>query len=137
MTRGQIAEIDALARKHFTYVPDLKGHDTWRSHSDDAVAGRAWSGDCDDLASTVLDILFLRGMKLADLYRLEVSIAKNGMVDHLIGCAKDEDGNFWIVGDTEFSSVYHGSSMVYEPLTYNRLSEAGENPVIRIGRPWV
>lgn len=122
---------DAQARQHFTYKPDI-GPDTWRSHADDALHGTAWAGDCDDLASTVLDLLGREGMSLADRYRLFVSTTGDDQVDHMVACVSADDGSFWIVGDT-FAPIYPAGQMKHRGLFYTRLSEAGER---REGNPW-
>jgi predicted transglutaminase-like cysteine proteinase len=129
-----IYDLDRQARRGFTYKPDVA--DEWRSHSKDVYEGKSWEGDCDDLASTVLDLLASHGAPLEDLYRLIV-VTKTG-VGHMIGAIKEEDGGrFWIVGDTFKDSPYPVSSMEHKPHEYNRLSEAGANTTWRMGLPWL
>ena len=63
-----------------------------------------------------------------------MSIDGSRVPDHTVGCVLTEDG-FWIVGDT-FGKAYPHIQMPHSGLLYNRLSEAGSNPVWREGVPW-
>lgn len=121
---------DRDARRNFTYRAEPG--DSWRSHAEDVRAARKWAGDCDDLASTALDLMGIAGLALEDRYRLVVK-SVNGY--HMVGCAVDAEGQFWIVGDT-FRACYPASLMAHKPVEYNRLSEAGADPVWREGIPW-
>lgn len=133
MDADLIRRLDAEARQNFTYKPDQV--DNWRSHADDALKGAAWAGDCDDLASTVLDLTGRQGAALSDRYRLLVSSTGSNTVDHMVGCVVDGQGKFWIVGDT-FDAAYPAAQMKHRGLFYNRLSEAVSPPTWRDGVPW-
>lgn len=135
-----IFEIDAAdgqARGKFTYKPD-GATDNWRSHADEVLAGTPWEGDCDDLASTVLDLCGRQGVPLEDRYRLLVSSTGGKLPDHMVGCVRGSDGAFRLVGDT-FRAAYDVTSMAHKGIVYNRLSE---NPphvaetIWREGVPW-
>lgn len=116
-----IKEIDAVARSQFTYLTDGV-MDTWRSHLQDVEAHRGWKGDCDDLTSTVLDMLSRQGVDLSNLYRLLVSSTGNNVIDHMVGCVVDDQNNWWIVGDT-FASCYPAAQCLHKIIEYNCLTE--------------
>ena len=125
-------EADRLARQNFTYLADPVALDLWRSHADAALDGRPWSGDCDDLASTVLDILGRAGTPLADRYRLFVSTRGLKTPDHMIAAVRDR-GRIWIVGDT-FRPCYSIGEMAHRACFYQRMDEVADG-VTREGRP--
>ena len=135
MNADQIRSIDAGARLHFTYRPD-GSRDLWRSHADAVLSGRAWAGDCDDLASTVLDLLGRAGLALEKRYRLAASTRGTETVDHLIAAAMDANGGFWIVGDT-FGPAYPAGRCRHRLIEYQNLAEVrtGERRW-RAGAPW-
>ena len=124
--------VDALARRRFTYQPDPKERDTWRSHADAALAGSPWSGDCDDLASTVLDLLGRDGFPLQERFRLLVSTRGGRIVDHMVAAAL-YGGRIIVIGDT-FSGPYPLAEMKHRSILYQRMSEAREG-IWREGRP--
>lgn len=96
---SKIKAADAQARRRFNYKAD-PGRDTWRSFATDVKAGKSWSGDCDDLASTAADLAAQAGVPLANLWFAAVSSTRGKTIDHLIAIAKDEDGRYWTLGDT-------------------------------------
>jgi hypothetical protein len=130
----ELKQTDLQARTKFQFRPDGP-IDTWRSYADQVIRGISWAGDCDDLSSTVLDLLGRRGVPLEDRYRVLVSMAKNGKVDHMIGMVVDSHGKFWIVGDTN-QQIYPARAIYYQAIEYNRLSETINGaPVWRQGLP--
>lgn len=133
MRARALQDADGRARLRFTYQPDLSDRDNWRSHADDVEAGRDWSGDCDDLASTVLDLLARASVPLDQLYRLIVSTRRNDAPDHMMACAWDDRGACWIIGDT-FGPAYPAQDCPHQPLQYQRMDDIG---VWRDGAPWV
>lgn len=133
MDADQIHGADALARRLFTYRQEPG--DTWRSHADEALRGEAWQGDCDDLASTVLDLLGRQGGAHEDRYRLIVSSTNGKKADHMVACVRTADGSFRIVGDT-FAPDYPAAAMRHRGLFYNRLSETVPEAIWREGVPW-
>lgn len=135
MNAIEIIQADATARRGFSYQEDPAKWDNWRSHADEALSGRPWQGDCDDLASTFLDILCRRGAALDQLYRLIVSSTRSATPDHMIAGVRADDGVFWIGGDT-FGPAYRAATMQHRPIYFNRLSEAGRFPVWRKLTPW-
>lgn len=133
----KIAQVDAEARKRFSYISD-GSIDTWRSHADEVLADKRWHGDCDDLASTVLDMLARLGVPLEDRFRLMVSATGTKIVDHMVGCVRAEDGSFLIVGDT-FRPSYNCTQIKHRGIVYNRLNENPphvEETIWREGFPW-
>lgn len=111
---------DAKARRNFTYKSD-SGPDTWRSHADVALAGKSWRGDCDDLASTSADIAIRMGAKKADLWFAVVSSTGESRGDHMIAIGRDEQGMFWVVGDT-FGPTYKLTAMKHRLIDVHNLS---------------
>lgn len=136
MESSKIKELDALSRKTFTYKTDGK-IDTWRSHADEALAGSKWVGDCDDLGSTVLDLLHRNGQPLDKCWRLYVDSQRRSSdpknMDHLVACTVDSEGNWWIVGDT-FGPSYSIERMRHIGTCFQRMDKALEAP--QAGVPW-
>lgn len=130
MRASEIKHWDARARERFGYLADVG--DTWRSHADAVLRGEAWSGDCDDLASTALDLLGRAGLALDQQYRLEVDSKGGSQVNHLVACVVDDAGGLWIVGDT-FGVAYRAGGMMHAPIQYQHMSEL---PTVRLGAPW-
>ncbi len=105
----RLKDADSRARRRFHYRKD-PGPDTWRSHRALAETGRDWFGDCDDLASTTLDILinsypmWPEQDEVARLcFRLKVATLacpKDAPYDHMVAGVQLPDGQFWIIGDT-------------------------------------
>lgn len=137
MNAAQIRDVDLRARAKFSYLADPPGYDNWRSHAADVEAGRAWQGDCDDLASTTLDLLGRAGLPLGQLYRLCVTSpqATNGpgVDDHQIGCVWDDAGAAWIVGDT-YGEAYPAKDCPHRTVRYQSLDDIF---TWRDGAPWV
>lgn len=132
MDAERIRRLDLQCRARFTYLADPPAADTWRSHLDDVRAGRPWQGDCDDLASTVLDALAEAGVPLSNLYRLEVGAAGGAVMNHLIGCTWDDAGVCWIIGDT-FGESYPATACRHRPFSYQRMDDV---VTVREGAPW-
>lgn len=133
MDTDAIRAIDARVRRRFTYLAETG--DNWRSHAEAVLKGQAWAGDCDDLASTALDLLGQGGVVLDDRYRLVVSSTGAKKPDHMVACARADDGVFLIVGDT-FKPAYPASAMRHRGVFYNRLNETQPEAVWREGVPW-
>ena len=136
MRADDIVRVDREARALFTYQPDGV-FDRWRSFGDDVLLGRAWAGDCDDLTSTVLDLLGRAGQPLDRRWRLTVGALQTGRVDHLVGCALSDEGAWIVVGDT-FGPAYGAWQMRHQPFDFHRLDERNleGKPVWRLGVPW-
>ena len=101
---ARIQEIDALVEARFSYalppehLPDPENISSLRA----VRAGRAWTGDCDDLAITTLDALRQSGVGKDRMKALFVAVVEDGRVlgFHLIGVVADDEGREWVVGDT-------------------------------------
>jgi hypothetical protein len=139
----QIQHWERIARQGFSYVADnarTTDEDKWFSRGDEAVAGKPWTGDCANLASTVLDLCGRAGMPLSVRYFLVV-IAQGTQEGHAVGCVSDDTGKLLIVGDTFADAPYPAAEMKHMPVDYHRLSEAemiDGRPVFkwRAGIPW-
>ena len=96
--------IDRSVKDRFVYADKDPGGDQWRSFATELRDDKDYVmvDDCDTLASTVLEILAWEGVPLENLFRALVSspAARGNMVDHMVGLAKDENGTYWVVGDT-------------------------------------
>ena len=101
---ARIQQIDAQVEQRFRYVlppdglPDPENVSSLRA----VRAGRAWTGDCDDLAITTLDALAQSGVPRDRMKALFVAVVADGRVlgFHLIGVVTDDEGRGWVVGDT-------------------------------------
>lgn len=136
MRADEIRAWDLKARAKYSYLADPPGEDTWRSHADDVLAGKDWSGDCDDLASTVLDLLGRAGEPLSNLYRVIVAANASAEPNHMIGAVADERGAVWVVGDTFGSEPYPAEDCPHRPVRYQRMSEVMPDNTWREGAPW-
>lgn len=119
LTEETIKTADSRVRDDFTYSSDII--DTWRVHSHEVMNTRAWAGDCDDLATTALDMLARQGQPLDRMWLVLVAAKQSskvsGRLDHLIAIVEDDQGRFWIVGDTSEVTV-ELKFMKYRPLAY-------------------
>ncbi len=100
---NKLKNADRLARSKFRYVSETR--DQWRSHAEAVLAGRSWTGDCDDLASTTAELAVRENIPLKDIWFVAVSSNRDGKVDHLIGVARASTGALWVIGDT-FAPAY-------------------------------
>lgn len=112
---------DAKARRNFIYTSEQG--DKWRSFAVEALEGRSWRGDCDDLTSTAADIAIRMGIKKEQLWFAVVATGQSGAgkADHLVALAKDEKGKWWVIGDT-FGAMYPLASMKHELLEVHNLA---------------
>lgn len=127
--------IDRMCRTRFTYEVKPFNLLHWRSHRAEVELHEGWSGPCGDLTSTVMDFI-TENTPLQDCYRLLVSLEHADKPDHIVGCVRTDDAGFVIVGDTARPGAYSCTGMPHRVIEYNRLSEAGANPVWRSGAPW-
>lgn len=137
MLATEIQQLDLAARRRFTYRRDRADRDEWRSHADQVLAGEYWAGDCDDLASTVLDLAGRDGAPLALRFRLLADASPpSGRFNHMVAAIQDEAGRFWIVGDT-FAPAHTAEGFLHRPFAYHRLDEYRDgDPLWRDGAPW-
>lgn len=139
MNKAAIDALDAQVRRNWSYRADAPGvaNNLWRSFADDVLAGKAWQGDCSDLVATFNDLASRQGVALDRLYRVIVVSGVDGAKpDHQIAAVEDDDGAMWVAADTFFPWPYPPHSIQHKPHCYNRLSEAGDNPIWRDGFPW-
>lgn len=135
---SDILRIDVEVWKHFRYLADPAGLDTWRSYADDVLRGASFLGDCDDLASTCLDLATREGAPLEKLYRLEVGAAGSKTVNHMLAAAEADDGAIYTFGDT-FGRAMPASHFLHRGICYQRMDEwivPGVKPLVRGGVPW-
>lgn len=134
---------DGTARRYFHYREDGKT-DTWRSFAEQALLHRDWHGDCDDLASTALDLLArgvtpgpVRAELTTRMYRLKVKSAqcRPGIpYDHMIAAVKI-GADLWIIGDT-FTKAHKIEASPHSLLKPGRIyshSKVSEGVVWRAG----
>lgn len=120
MNSNNIIKIDKLVRSKFTYKLDDGDH--WRSFAKEVKAGKEWQGDCDDLATTTIQMLSEQGVKSTSLARACVSSTNGKKIDHMIAFCKDDKGIIWVIGDT-FGSAYRLDSMKHRPIFISLVSE--------------
>lgn len=99
LTLETIRDIDHLVRSRATYVNDPEMRDTWTSYAKEVLAGRFFTGDCDDWAQTAIHLLVIKGADRKRLYRALVS-STGTHIDHMIGLVELDNGEMWSVGDT-------------------------------------
>jgi predicted transglutaminase-like cysteine proteinase len=105
--------------KNFVYTSDVV--DKWRVHSPEVIKGESWKGDCDDLASTTLDMMIRAGHPMNKLWMVIVDSSNTGYLDHMVAMAQDDDGHYWIVGDTSKRNVYPAELITYKVLAIARM----------------
>ena len=120
----EIRRIDSMARKNFTYVAEEE--DLWRSFADKVIQSKKWQGDCDDLASTTIDLLHRAGAPKNSLTRAIVGTYGSKTPDHMIAFAEDDKGRQWVVGDT-FGPAYPRKDMTHRLIKISP---------IHMGRSW-
>lgn len=136
MQSTRITYWDQRARRQFSYQADnakTTAQNKWTSYGDRVLAGSPYAGNCSDLVSTFLDLACRDGLDLTAGYRMDVLDEQRGL-GHQIGCVVDDDGNFWIVGDTFYPGPYHAEMLRHKPFNYNRLSEGPD--LWRSGAPF-
>lgn len=121
MISTKIRAIDRAARTHWTPKADGKV-DTWRSFHKAVEAGITTGGDCDDLSTTVMQLLCEAGLWLTDGWLLVVDSNGDTHGDHLVGACRDELGGYWIVGDTLADSAYPAHTMKHKGIAFVALS---------------
>jgi hypothetical protein len=121
LTAKEMHAIDVAARKNYTYKHDPEGRDNWRSYHKEVAAGKAWSDDCDSLASTVVNLLILRGLPMERCWFAHVDSTRGGKVDHMVAFAEANDGSMWVVGDT-FGPTYPARNMKHTLIQFCRVS---------------
>lgn len=140
----RVQNADGVARRNFFYEAEGMGRDEWRSHAPEAIAGRNWRGDCDDLASTALDILSqnispgpARNELLSRMYRLKVKSEQcppGVPFDHMIAAVK-VGRDLWIIGDTFLKAhkVEQSPHYLLKPGRIHSHSKVSEGVVWRAG----
>lgn len=133
---GAVRHFDALARSRWSYKADPPGNDNWRSHADDVLAGRHWEGDCDDLASTALDLMMrgVPGIPQDKLFRMCVKTRQcpaGVPFDHMVAGCLVRPGALVLFGDT------FGDPQFYAHSTHRviRYASVAEGVVWRNGHP--
>lgn len=102
---GLIRWAEARARQTWVRPTEPEGKDRWQSFADEALAGRSWAGDCDDLVFTVLDLMARRGFPASRIYRVTLSTTTPGEL-HMVGVVRLSDGRLIVVGDATRGSFY-------------------------------
>ncbi len=133
---AEIRRWDLAARARYAYAPDAPGTNPWRSFADDVLAGRAWRGQCADLASTVLDLCDRAGAGLSGQFRLVVIAQGTSTPDHMIAAQVDDASGVWIVGDTFGSEPYPAEDCPHTAVRYQRMEEAMPDNIWHVGAPW-
>ena len=119
--RGAASGADRDSRRGFTYRdnPDNLTPQTqqWRSHSREVDAGAAWTGECDQMMATVLEVAIERGIPSNRVWRALVSLPgaqyDNYSANHAVGLIKDQNDTIWVVGDTNSDGMYVLNSRIH------------------------
>jgi hypothetical protein len=119
--QGAARGADRDSRRGFTYR-DNPGNLTpstqqWRSHSREVNAGISWTGECDQMMATVLEIAIQRGIPSNRVWRavtmLQGEQYDNYSANHAVGLIKDQNGTVWVVGDINSDGMYVLTSRVH------------------------
>lgn len=118
MKIDKIREICAQAFRLFTYRPDPQFQDTWISYAEKVKTNQHFTGDCDDITSTILDLLDQNGCPADHMWRMMVRTenASNAGPDHFIGVVQDDDDKKWVVGDTYNHQPYPLSILSWQQI---------------------
>lgn len=116
-----IIQTSLEVKSHFTYVADVV--DNWRVHSSAVLMKQDWSGDCDDLTSTTLDVMIRAGQPRNKVWMVLADVMHTNVLDHLIGMVQDSEGHYWIVGDTSGQNVYPANRVKYRIVGVTRADD--------------
>jgi hypothetical protein len=117
-----VAIISMQVYKGYIYTAD--GVDSWNSYSADQIAGKIWRGDCDDLTSTTLDMLYRAGQPLDKMWMLLNNVESHGTMDHIVGIIQAADGKYYVVGNTnEKANVFPLEMLAFSPRSIVRMDE--------------
>lgn len=100
-----IKKIDRMVRSRFRYRRD-RG-DKWDAHPEVLLQSKSTlKGDCDDQAATTVAMALCAGVPRDKLGFVitspdfdNISTTEN----HILGFYRDDDGNFWRLGDTKYA----------------------------------
>lgn len=114
ITVEEAATLDQRARELIRLREDRA--DKWQSLASEVNKGRSYSGDCDDLVSTVLDLWHQRGARPSQLGRIVVKnpYPDDGPPEHMIATL-EVDGVLYVGGDT-YAGMRPWSDVNYQPL---------------------
>lgn len=115
ITLEEAASVDARARELIRLREDRA--DKWHSLASEVQAGRRYSGDCDDLVSTVLDLWAQSGARPSQLGRIVVvnpQPEEGGDPEHMVATLEVE-GILYVGGDT-YGEMRPWSDVDYAPL---------------------
>lgn len=114
-----IKEIDRTVDNQWVYKPDGP-KDVWQSFATSITNGLTVYGDCDDKASTALQLAVEAGVPLDRLVR--VVAATEDIPNHFLGAYEDDEGHWWTLGDT-ITRTTRFDYMNYTVYKYSRLNE--------------
>jgi predicted transglutaminase-like cysteine proteinase len=116
---AELKRVDAGARARFTYKADPSPDDVFASHNAALESGAAWTGDCDDMALTVLDYMAWDGYEPSRMWRVGMVVrTATGKMEHMVGVVETADGQAYVVGDVnhpaypvaDFEKLYEGKA---------------------------
>lgn len=122
LTAWEIAQISIETKTNFVYKSDVT--DNWRVHSSQVMDKKMWFGDCDDLASTTLDMLIRAGQPRNRAWLVLADVEHKASLDHLVAMVQDDAGHFWIVGDTAAQTFYPADRSKYRWVAVARMDNA-------------
>lgn len=118
---SQASNISHAVQNGYVYKADTV--DSWNSFSASQLAGITWYGDCDDLTSTTLDMLYRSGQPLNKMWMLLNDVESHGVLDHIVGVIQASDGKYYVVGDTSTENFYPLADFKYSPRGVVRLDQ--------------
>lgn len=116
--------VDLSARKRYTYKRDPDKQDRWYSYHKVVLANQHWADDCDSLASTVANLLFLEGQPLDKMWfaHVDTNDRDDKPLDHMIAFAECREGKLWVIGDT-FGPRYPAENMRHQLVKACKLTD--------------
>lgn len=114
MQLNVIKSIETQARARFVYKADQERQDRWRSFHNAVYAGERWYGDCDDLASTVVNMLGKIGVPAYNMWFAHVDTEDpDDKIDHMLAFmlhTSEGPPTMYVIGDT-YGPCYPAANM--------------------------
>lgn len=97
-------------------------NERWDSKVDDFLMGKSVKGDCDELATTAMELAVIAGVPRERVLRI-LATTQGGM--HMTAGYIDDAGEIWVFGDTFSPQMQKLRHTPHRILAYSRSSEEG------------
>lgn len=123
MKPTEIQKWNSFVIRRFRYTEDNPQHDMWQSHAKRLLEDPNYIiyDDCDGLASTVAELLKIKGAK--KVWRCLASFDGSTGIDHMVALVEDNDGDRWVVGDTYSSVIAREHRYTGKIFNYNNIDD--------------